>query len=185
MDLHKKEFTVDIYTHFKDYYQTKGAVIITDEQAAQFTNIYDNNYASHDQLFKEIDARLDENLKDKFYCEDYLHIGSKVDEVTIYGPERGYISEDQKEMLLCFLEEIKRVKDDEPYKEFDFLYINGPIFYSTKDINEILTFVSTLETNNNNLHNDTKLIGWTKEEFLNLPNIREEQSNDFQETKKR
>ena len=112
MELYKKEFTVDIYTHFKNYYYTRGAVIITDEQAAQFTNVYDNNYASHDQLFKEIDARLDENLKDRFYCEDYLHIGSKVDEVTIYGPERGYISEDQKEMLLSFLEEIKRVKDD-------------------------------------------------------------------------
>ena len=186
MNLYKKEFTKDIYTHFKYYYETKGVVIITDDQIAQYTNVTMNNYATHDQLIKAIDFKIDENLTHRFYSENYIHIGTKLGEISIYEPERGYISDNQKEMLISFIEELKRVQEEEPYKEFDFIYLDtNYTSYRTKDIDDMLAFATVLDTNNNKLHKDTRIIGWTKEEFLNLPFKREEQLNNSQENKKR
>ena len=167
MSLYKEEFTKDIYTHFNEYYDTRGATIITDEQIVQFTDVFENKYI-HNHIIKQIDFLLDKNLIDRFYCQDYIHIGTRNEEVNIFEPERGYISDNQKEMLLLFIEQLKRVQEEDPTKTFDFLYFGDNIYYRINDIEKILSFITLLETNNNNLHKDTDIIGWTKDEFLNL-----------------
>ena len=66
-------------------------------------------------------------------------------------------------MLISFIEELKRVQEEEPYKEFDFLYLDSNYTsYRTKDIDDMLAFATVLDTNNNKLHKDTRIIGWTK-----------------------
>ena len=167
-----KDFSLDAYNHFKYYYNTKGVIEFTDEQAIIFTNIYDID-VMHDSIINKIDRTVDSNIKEQEYSKNNLSIGINANELSILAPERGYISDNQKEMLITFVDELIRVQNEDPSKVFSILYIGTDMYFETDSLDDLLIYAIILDTCNESLQHDERIIGWTKDEFINIPSQRE------------